>query len=62
MQEHFLRIAADTIAPILTVLIEVWPRANRAMVTNNWTVLTKVSANQNRANRGFPVLGYPSKY
>ena len=25
----------DTIAPIFTVLTDVWPRANRAMVTNN---------------------------
>ena len=35
---------------------EVWPSANRAMVTNNSTVLTKVSANRNHANRVFPVL------
>ena len=26
---------ADTITPIFTMLTEVWPRANRAMVTNN---------------------------
>ena len=34
---------------------EVLPRANRAMVTNNSTVLTEVSANRNRANRGVAV-------
>ena len=47
---------ADTIAPIFTVLTQVWPRANWAMVTNNVTMLTEVHANQNRINRGFPVL------
>ena len=26
---------ADTIAPIFTLLIEIWPHANQAMVTNN---------------------------
>ena len=51
----FFTLAADTIAPILTVLTEVWPRANRAMVINNLTVLTEVSANRNCANRRFPV-------
>ena len=54
MKEHFLPsllIRSHTIAPILTMLTEVWPRANRAMVTNNSTVLTEVSANQNGANR-----------
>ena len=62
IQEHFLHSLLIQlhqflpIAPILTVLTEVWPRANRAMVTNNLTVLTKVSANRNHANRGFPVL------
>ena len=30
--------------------------ANRAMVINNLTVLTEFSANQNRANQGFPVV------
>ena len=47
---------ADTIAPIFTMLTDVWPRANRAMVANNWTVLTEVRANRNRVNWGFPVL------
>ena len=48
----FFTHAADTIdqflqiPPILTVLTEVWLRANQAMVTNNLTVLTKISANQ----------------
>ena len=37
------------------MLTEVLPRANRAMVTNNSTVLTEVSANRNRANRGVAV-------
>ena len=37
------------------MLTEVLPRANRAMVTNNSTVLTKVSANRNRATRGVAV-------
>ena len=45
----------DTIAPIFTVITEVWRRANRAVVTNNSTVITKVRANQNRVNLGFPV-------
>ena len=51
MQEHFLHLLLIEshqfllIAPILTVLTEVWPHANRAMVTNNSTVLTEVSAN-----------------
>ena len=44
------------ITPIFTVLTEVWPvRANRAMVTNNYTVLSEVGANQNRDNQEFPV-------
>ena len=61
MQEHFLHSLLTRsrqflpIAPILTMLTKVWPRANWAMVTNNLTVLTKVSANQNHANREFPV-------
>ena len=61
MQEHFLHSLLIRphqflpIAPILTMLTEVWPHANRAMVTKNSTVLTEVSANRNRANWGFPV-------
>ena len=43
------------IAPIFTMLTEVWPHANRAMITNNKSVLTEVHANQNRVNRGFLV-------
>ena len=42
------------------MLTEVLPRANRSMVTNNLTVLTEVSANRNRANRGVAVLCYTS--
>ena len=49
-------------SPIFTVLTEVLPRANRAMVTNNLTVLTEVSANQNRANRGVAVFMNGTKY
>ena len=44
---------ADTIAPIFTVLSEVWPHANPAMVTNNSSVLTEV-----RVNQLFPVLTF----
>ena len=43
-------------AQIFTVLTEVWLRANRAMVTNNSTVLTEFHANRNRVNRRFPVV------
>ena len=42
-------------AQVYTVLTEVWHCANRAMVTNNKTVLTEVRANRNSVNRGFPV-------
>ena len=49
------KLAADRITPILTVLTKVWPCANRAVVTDNSTILTKVSANRNRANPGFPL-------
>ena len=49
---------SDTTAPIITVLAKVLPRANRAMVTNNQSVLTEVCANQNCVNRGFPVYQY----
>ena len=51
MKEHFLHLLPLRshqflpIAPILTVLTKVGPRANRAMVTNNLTVLTEVSTN-----------------
>ena len=31
-----------TIAPIFTMITEVWPRANRAVVTNNSTVISEV--------------------
>ena len=55
MQEQFFTFA-DTIAPIFIVLTKVWPRANRAMVTNNYTVLTEVRANRNHVNRGFSVI------
>ena len=52
----FTGVAIFTLqAPVYTVLTKVWPRANRAVVTNNWTVLTEVRANRNRVNRGFPV-------
>ena len=54
MQEHFFTLA-DVITPIFTMLTKVWPRANRAMVKNDSTVLTEVCANQNRVNRGFPI-------
>ena len=47
---------AYTIAIIFAVITEVWPRTNRAMVTNNLIVITEVRANQNSVNRGFPVL------
>ena len=56
IQEHFLHSLLIRshqfllIAPILTVLTKVWPRPNQAMVTNNLTVLTEVSASRNRAN------------
>ena len=33
---------ADTITPIFTVITEVWPRANRAVVTNNSSVIIEV--------------------
>ena len=33
---------ADTIALIFTVIMEVWPRANRAVVTNNSPVIIEV--------------------
>ena len=55
MQEHFFTLA-DTITPIFTMITEVWPCANQAMFTNNYTVLTEVRANQNHVNRGFPVI------
>ena len=42
---------ADTITPIFTVVTEVWPRANRAMVTNNFTVIIKITSNRSRVNR-----------
>ena len=40
MQEHFFTLA-DTIAPIFSVITKVWPRANRAVVTNNLIVIIK---------------------
>ena len=40
MQEHFFTLT-DTIPPIFTVITEVWPYANRAVVTNNLTVIIK---------------------
>ena len=49
MQERFFTLA-DTITPIFTLQTKVWPRANRAMVTSNQTVLTEVCANRNRVN------------
>ena len=33
---------ADTITPMFTVITEVWPRANRAVATNNSPVIIKV--------------------
>ena len=47
---------ADTIAPIFTSITEVWHLANRAVFTNNSTVITKVCANWNRANQWFPLV------
>ena len=46
MQECFFTLA-DTIlyllwATIFTVITEVWPHANRAMVTNNMTMIIEV--------------------
>ena len=42
-------------APVYNMLTEIWPCANRAMVRNNYTMLTKIHADQNCVNRGFPV-------
>ena len=41
---------ADTITPIFTMITEVWPRANRAMVTNNFTVIIKIASNKSSVN------------
>ena len=38
MQEHFFTLT-DTIPPIFSVITKVWPHANRAVVTNNSTVI-----------------------
>ena len=46
---------ADAIAPTFTLITKVWPCANRAMVTNNLTVITEIRANQNCDDRVFPV-------
>ena len=38
---HSFFTLTDKIAPLFTVLTKVWPHANRAVVTNNSTVITE---------------------
>ena len=46
MQEHFFTLADAILyplrVPIFTLITEVWPCANRAMVTNNSTLIIEV--------------------
>ena len=46
---------ADMITLIFTLLTEVWPCDNRTTVTNNYTMLTEVRANQNCIKRLIPM-------
>ena len=41
IEEHFFTLA-DMITQIFTMITEVWPRANRAIVTNNSTMIIEV--------------------